>query len=417
LGSVWNYNWRHLTTNASCHLQAMLLSMTAAAIPPGIITKHMDVTLMKSSQTTTHPPVRKMLVRGHYQERLNALLQQSMTGVVLSSMQEQELITLLGLKMSERYREIVLLLYTNPLLSTNEVAILNEQYVKTTNRYVLTLEQWGCIEHAFPKQSPRETVNPTQLSANENERQPMGSHDRRWVLSIRGLRYLAASMNVAETTVIQRQIHTRDVQQATPRVTHLQQLGVGQLSREWSHTTGVYQCITGFYRAAALQPGHTIAWFEAHFRCARRYRANGIWHNFRPDAVLEYVVKREGAAQHFHLWIEWDSGTMGSQALREKMQTYHRYIRSLEWRRRTSTEAAPLLLIIVPHRSQHNRMTHVVQEVFHEPKLHVRITSQELLREDGPLAKIWTVVIPIPPEHASRLRFLLDMDGAEPITC
>ena len=186
------------------------------------------------------------------------------------------------------------------------------------------------------------------------------------------------------------------------------QRGVGQLYREWNHTAGIYQCVVAFHRAVQSQPDHRIAWFETHFRCARHYQINKKWHNFRPDAVLEYVVKSQEHTRRFHLWIEWDGGTMGSNALREKWRTYEIYMRSLEWRTRMSTGVLPLLLIIVPDRSQQDRVTRLVQEVFGSAtSLYVRITTQDLLYEHGVLAWIWTEVVPRPAER--HLRALLDL--------
>ena len=126
------------------------------------------------------------------------------------------------------------------------------------------------------------------------------------------------------------------------------QRGVGQLYREWKHTSGIYECVVAFHRAVQSQPNHRIAWFETHFRCARHYQINKKWHNFRPDAVLEYVVKSQEQTRRFHLWIEWDGGTMGSNALREKWCTYEIYMRSLEWRTYMSRGVLPLLLIDCP---------------------------------------------------------------------
>jgi hypothetical protein len=123
--------------------------------------------------------------------------------------------------------------------------------------------------------------------------------------------------------------------------------------------------------------------------------------------VLEYVVKEE-SIRRYHLWIEWDGGTMKSKALREKWRTYGIYIRSLEWRARMSTGILPLLLIIVPNRSQQDRVTHLVQEVFGDTTaLYVRTTTQDLFHEHGPLATIWTEVVPCLAKR--HLRALLDL--------
>jgi hypothetical protein len=230
---------------------------------------------------------------------------------------------------------------------------------------------------------------------------------------VRGLLYLATSTATPTRKLYQKAPGGRlaqEQEEKTP-IQRVWQRGVGQLYREWKHTAGIYQCVVAFHREALLQPQHCIAWFETHFRCARHYQVNKQWHNFRPDAVLEYVVKSQERMRRFHLWIERDGGTMGSRALREKWQTYGMYLRSLEWRARMSTGVLPLLVIIVPDRGRLNRMTRLVQEILGDgAPLHVRITTQDLFHERGPLATIWTAVLPLPSEQSSRLQRLLDME-------
>ena len=53
-------------------------------------------------------------------------------------------------------------------------------------------------------------------------------------------------------------------------------------------------------------------------------------------------------------------------------------------------------------------MTRLVQEVFGATaSLYVRVTTQDLLHEHGPLATIWTEVVPRSAER--HLRALLDL--------
>lgn len=390
LGSLWHYNWRHLTTNVHCHLQEMLVPMTASAIPPGIITNR-----VKAPDKATRSSIR-VPIEGHYQERMKILLNQPDVGLLRASGQEREIVALLSLQMSDRYREILLILYTYPMLAIEELAAFCGLHPPTAYRYVLSLSAtFGCLD-CFRRPQGRDE-NSTRLGRQKE--------DVRWVLSVRGLRYLAASTAISPKQLYQK-APGRKPEKAEEK-TRIWQRGIGQLYREWKHTAGVYQCVVAFHRAVQSQPDHRIAWFETHFRCARRYQVNKKWHNFRPDAVLEYVVKYREHTRQFHLWIEWDGGTMGSLALREKWHTYEIYMRSLEWRSYTSRGVLPLLLIIVPDRSQQDRVTRLVQEVFsNTTSLYVRITTQNLLYEHGPLATIWTEVVPRPPIR--HLRALLD---------
>jgi hypothetical protein len=388
--SLWNMNWRHLTTNAYSRLQEMLVPMTARGVPPGIIAHR----VVPQTGDSTSPGRTSRLVKGPYQMRMEALLHQPHKKPPRSIQQERESLALLSLAMSERYRQILLMLYTYPLLSIEELAVFSGLHPKTAYRYVLELSATFGYLTSFHR--------PRGLS-EEHARPGRKKEEVRWALGVRGLRYLAASTGVSTRKLYQRAPGGRiDMREKTPI-----QRGVGQLYREWNHTAGTYQCVVAFHLLTELQQNHRIAWFETHFRCARHYQTNKKWHNFRPDAVLEYVVEEEEHTRRFHLWIEWDGGTMGSDALREKWRTYEIYLRSLEWRSYMSRGVQPLLLIIVPDLAQQNRVTRLVQEVFgNTTSLHVRITIQNLLHEHGAGAVIWTEVLPR-PDH-SHLSALFD---------
>ena len=397
--SLWNLNWRHLITNASCRLQEILVPMQASAVPAGIITHRVMGPMTEKKGTwspNSHP------IKGHYQQRVEALLDQPDIRHAHNLSQEREIIALLSLEMSHRYREILLMLYTHPLLSIEELAIFSSLHPPTAYRYVLELSRWGCLEDWRSVQGLGES--------GEASRPGRKKEEVRWALGGRGLLYLAASTATPVRKLYNPAKGERLVQEQgekTP-VRRVWQRGVGQLYREWKHTRGVYQCVVAFHREALLQPNHRIAWFETHFRCARHYQINKKWHNFRPDAVLEYVVNSQEHTHRFHFWIEWDGGTMGSNALREKWRTYQIYMRSLEWRTSMSRGVQPLLLIIVPNCSQQDRVTRLVQEVFGSTtSLYVRVTTQDLLYVHGPLARIWTEIVPRPTER--HLRALLDL--------
>jgi hypothetical protein len=391
---LWNLNWRVLETLAPVHLRDMLVTMSAQAVPAGILRQRM--VLPKRVAQGSRP------VRGQYQARMEALVAEGQIGPARSPSQEDERVALLSLAMSERYRKIMLMLYTHPLLEISELALLSGLYPRTASRYVLQLSHWGYL---IPMRKPRESAEELTLVLSKKE-------EIRWALSSRGLLSLSASSALKISKLYQRGMgrkHKRSGRQ-TP-VQRVWQRGVGLLYREWEHTRGVYHAVVAFFQAAAHHPHHSIAWFETHFRCARHYQLNKRWQNFRPDAVLEYVVKEQDRPRRFQFWIEWDGGTMGSKALQEKWQTYESYLRSSAWRSHMNTGVLPLLLIIVPDLRQQHRVTHLAQEVLGKSDLHVRSTTQELLREYGPHSAIWTAILPRPAPDQAHLRALLDLDA------
>jgi DNA-binding MarR family transcriptional regulator len=385
--SLWNFNWRVLVSLAPVHLRDMLVPMNAQAVPPGILRQQVVLPERVAQGQGSRP------VRGQYQARSLALVAQGRIGPADSPSQEDEMVALLSLSMSERYRKTLLMLYTHPLLTIEELALLSGLHPRTASRYVSQLSHWGyLIPMRKPRKARRSAGHPGEI---------------RWALSSRGLLSLSASSALKISKLYQRGMgrkHKRSGRQ-TPV-----QRGVGQLYREWEHTRGVYHTVVAFFQAAAHHPEQSMAWFETHFRCARHYQLNKRWHNFRPDAVLEYIVKQGDRTRRFHFWIEWDGGTMGSKALQEKWQTYEIYLRSSVWRSRTSTEVLPLLLIIVPDLTQQHRVTHLVQEVLGKSDLHVRSTTQDLFRQYGPLSAIWTAILPRPAPTQAHLRALLDLD-------
>lgn len=260
----------------------------------------------------------------------------------------------------------------------------------------------------------------------------------RWLLSERGLRHLAVSQHVPLSSIlrpVKGKQKKRGKSQVGPEASPEQPLppccevgaeeeqdanvyplppgkwqpGVYMLQKYLRHTAGVYGLVAAFAQAAQSEPTHRIRWFETGDRCSRRYSLSGSWHNFRPDAVLEYLVEKGDRTERFLCWLEWDGGTMGTSSLREKVESYAQFVRSREWRRFAPSSAVPLLVIVVPDRGQWDRMSRVAQEALASTDLHVRMTMQPLLDEQGIGGEIWSEVVPVPLGGHTRLMPLLDM--------
>ena len=118
--------------------------------------------------------------------------------------------------------------------------------------------------------------------------------------------------------------------------------------------------------------------------CERRYRVGEQWYNLRPDALAEYRIGQ----QQMRFWLEWDRGTMNVRDLVIKFASYAHYLASREWAREGAR--VPLLLCVTPDIAQERRMQRVAQARFTSPPGVVLWTTTEvLLNEHGPLARIW----------------------------
>lgn len=129
--SAWSYNWRHLATNAPVRLAEQLVPMSAAALPPALFPQRVPKGPFQEA-------TQRVLVRGRYMERVERLTYEERTPA-----KEREVIALLGLRMSVRYRNMLLLLHAHPLLSTEEVALFSHLAQKSAERYLYTLLAWG----------------------------------------------------------------------------------------------------------------------------------------------------------------------------------------------------------------------------------------------------------------------------------
>ena len=83
-------------------------------------------------------------IKGHYQRRMEALLDQP--DIKHTRRASAEIIALLSLEMSHGYRKILVMLYTHPLLSIEGTRRVRALHPRTTYRYVLELSHWGCLE-------------------------------------------------------------------------------------------------------------------------------------------------------------------------------------------------------------------------------------------------------------------------------
>jgi DNA-binding MarR family transcriptional regulator len=358
--SAWPLAWHSLSADASCHLQDLLVPTPEAALP-----LH---TLSSTSERAVSASARAAPIQGSYSKRARMVSAE----IRKDEDAERDSVALLSLLFSRRHLEVLQCLYSHPVTETWELAAFCQLEVPSAERYLSELRRYSCVQKLDTKSG------------------------QRWALSPRGLRLVAARHHFGLLHI------------ATPSKSHGQaqaqeQRGQARLVEEAGHTAALY----GFFarlHLAARRAGGQVLWWERGARCERRYRESGAWHNFRPDAFLEYAQDE----QRLLAWLECDQGTMDMRSLAAKLHAYAYYIRSGRWREH-GLVTLPMLLCIVPEKGQFQRVAYLAREILAPVGLVVRITTATRLAQYGPLGEIWLEVLPQRPGQGYARRRLLDL--------
>ncbi len=361
----WLLPWRNLSSGAHCRLQQLLKPLPYTAFPLPLWSEvgedEGEERAARSSSTTStamhivspdRPARPRRLIRGNLAKRALQL-----TG---GERREQEVIALLGLRLTARHWSILRLLLAHPLLSLDELAAMLESQPNSVRCVLSELCRLACLESL-----------PTEVS-------------KRWRLRERGLRLLAATNHLHI-----RNLAVMSVSEAESEMPCLIQRGEAWLFSHIQHTAGIYSFFAALALAARQQSGQELLWWETGAACERRYRVGEQWHNLRPDALAAY---RAGPCL-FRFWLEWDRGTMNARDLAVKFEAYAHYLASREWARERST--VPRLVCIAPEIAQEQRMHRVAQASLAPlSALGIWTTTEVLLKERGPLAPIWLQGVP-----------------------
>jgi predicted transcriptional regulator len=351
----WLLNWRTLATDESCHLQDLLRPLPRAAFPfsvqledgeeePNARSISKDPDAMVSSRV---PPRLCRLIVGELANRA--------THVRQVGLNEQEVIALLGLRLTACRWNILSLLLAHPLLSDEELAAFLGFQLRSVRCSLYELHHFGCLESIT-----------TEVG-------------KRWHLCGCGLRLMAAA----------NRIHIQNIaampdEKMDGGTSLMIQRGEVWLLRHIQHTAGIYSFFASLTRAARGESGQELCWWETGAVCERRYPVSEKWYNLRPDALAEYRVGQ----QHIHFWLEWDRGTMNARDLAVKFTSYASYIASRAWAREHSM--LPVLICVAPDIAQEKRMQRVAQDrLTRSPGVMLWTTTAVLLKEHGPLAPIW----------------------------
>jgi hypothetical protein len=370
LANLWRLPWRTLSGNAPCHLQELLAPIPLEAIPPGPLDEDIarDEAALATRDSARAPlvmtgvPHLRQVIRGDFAARAERIWRGAS-----ANLEERELVALLELSLSHRLLVLLNCCLDHPLLSVREMAALLTLEEGSIERYLRELRIRGCIER-------EETV------AGE-----------RWRLSERGLYLVAAAHHLSVSRLATANTPAR--QGTTPT---LEQFGLFEVRGHIQHTAGIYGFFASLAQAAQERhkQGHRLLWWETGSMCEHRYRDHDAWYNLRPDGAGEY----QAGSQRVRFWLEWDRGTMVLRDLASKFATYSRYVAYRVWVKEHAV--LPLLLTVTADVGQEQRIKRVAQpQLAHTPGLVMRTTTASLLDAQGPLAPIWSQVVP----HDDRL--------------
>lgn len=358
----WLLNWSTLATAESSHLQDLLRPLPPSAFLPPLHLEESEDEERESHAPPNTPAAplspgtharRSLLIRGDLMRRSAQIAQ--------GELEEREILSLLGLRLTPGMWAILRLLLAHPLLSDEELADLLDLQRRSVRQKLYELHRLRCLE-------PITTI--------------VG---KRWRLCERGLRLIAAAnyIHIHMITIAPERMASLDM---SPYVLR----GEAWLLQHIQHTAGVYGFFAGLAKIAKQHPEQMLRWWETGAACERRYRVGEQWYNLRPDALAEYRV---GQLQ-VRFWLEWDRGTMNARDLATKFASYAQYFDSREWAR----ERLPLpwLLCVTPEIAQERRVQRAAQSALsHLPGWVFWTTTEELLSECGPLAPIWSLGTPL----------------------
>jgi hypothetical protein len=135
-------------------------------------------------------------------------------------------------------------------------------------------------------------------------------------------------------------------------------------------------------RAARNQPGHACPpqWWRGEQSASQQFTDRGQPVLLRPDGYTRYQA---GENIH-HLLVEIDLGTMSLPRLRDKLDRYRAYSRSVAWQSRYPV--FPKLLLLTTSTQRIVSLQHQLEPL---PELVLLGATHADLRQHGPLAAIW----------------------------
>jgi hypothetical protein len=223
----WLLNWRTLATDVPCHLQERLVPLPPAAFPPLLwleedVDEERNVGSLSSASATivSAGTSRRFLVGG---------LAKRAAHVAQDDMEEQEVIALLGLRLTPCQWNILRLLLAHPLLSDKELAAFLILQQRSVRCLLYGLHQLGCLE-------------------------PIATEvGKRWHLCELGLHLITAAQHLHISKIA-------DIsdEKANEGTSIMMQRGEAWFLKHIQHTTGINSFFASFIQAAKKEPGQEL---------------------------------------------------------------------------------------------------------------------------------------------------------------
>ena len=347
LANGWSLSWRRLGTREVCHLHDLFRPQRQPALSD-----------LLTGRGSSGKQATLVSVPGHLLTRGYAL--GGTVGAVsqrrISPVRELCDYRLASLRLTRRHWEILLLFFSHPFLSQENLSLLLTLSQTSINVLLADLTRAGYL---------------VGISTAVGER---------WRLAEDGLLLLArlASCHV------QRLVHVAQEDEAS-----LQQRGTPGLLHQIQHTAGVYGFFAQLCASLATVPDAQVRWWETGVNSEWHFSYREQTYRFRPDALACVQIGERA----FRFWLEWDRGTMGKRDLQIKFATYAMYLESREWAR--SAPSLPALLCVTPEIGQERRMAEATRQRFGQGPTAFRVytTTAPLLATQGTLAPIWQQVV------------------------
>ncbi len=358
----WMFNWRMLATSVSCHLQDVLKPLPREALPSTLPLEESEYEQEHLARLPSNdgPLGIPSGVPARFSRLIVGVLTKRATQATKSGLEEREVVSLLGLRLTTRQWSIVRLLLAHPLMSDEELAALLGIQRRSVRCSLYDLHQLGCLEAIS-----------TEIG-------------KRWRLTGRGLRLIAAAQHLHISSIADMHEEETDGGMSIVR-----QRGEAWLLQHMQHTAGIYGFFASLADSTRRSPGQELCWWETGSMCERRYQVGEQWYNLRPDALAEYRMGQQCTC----FWLEWDRGTMNVRDLAVKFTAYAHSIASWKWASEDS--GPPFLVCAAPDIAQERRIQRVALiRLGSAPGLVVWITTEELLARIGSLAPIWLHSLP-----------------------
>ncbi len=144
----WLLPWRTFSTDQPCHLRDLLRPLPRTALPPSLYMEEGEVVGESDAQAPSYAPITG--VSHGTPVRLGRLvvggLAQRAVRIARDAPEEQEVIALLGLRLTPGQWRILYLLLAHPLLSAEELAAFLRLRRPSARRSLYELHALGCLE-------------------------------------------------------------------------------------------------------------------------------------------------------------------------------------------------------------------------------------------------------------------------------